>query len=286
MFTNTYRIKSDLKLVRGLNRMTIAELAEALSVGVASVNRWDNGKVTIDKENLEKFYSYAYNSGIMLNDIKSQFYKEDLKKNEILLFHGAKALIEGPVKTDVSRDRNDFGKGFYCGESFRQAALFVSAFPESSVYMMSFNTAGLKKAQYSVDREWLMTIACYRRRLDGVLSDEAVNSCKQKSESADYIIAPIADNRMYQIINRFIDGEITDAQCIHALSATDLGMQYVIKTSKAASRIILLERCYMCEKEKLAYSERRAEDIKSADNKVRAAFIKYKRQGKYIDELI
>lgn len=286
MFTNNYRLKSDLKLVRKLNKMTAAELADALSVGIASINRWDKESVAADKENLEKFYSYAYDSRIRLNDIKSQFYKEDLKRNETILFHGAKTFIDGPVKVDISRDRNDFGRGFYCGETFRQAALFVSAFPGSCVYMMSFNTAGLKKAQYSVDREWLMTIASYRRRLDGVLSESLINDYKRKAEGADYIVAPIADNRMYQIINRFIDGEITDAQCVHALAATDLGMQYVIKTVKAASKIKMLERCYICEKEKTAYSESRAEDIRSAYNKVKAAYINYKREGKYIDELI
>lgn len=286
MFTNGFRIKSDIKLVRGLNKMTGAELAEALSVGVASVNRWEKESVSIDKENLEKFYSYAYNSNIRLNDIKSQFYKEDLHKGENLLFHGAKTLIDGKIRVDASRDRNDFGQGFYCGESLMQAALFVSTFPGSCVYMMSFNTTGLKKAQYSVDTEWLMAIASYRGRFNGIMSDDAISSYKRKAEGADYIIAPIADNRMYQIINRFIDGEITDAQCIHALSATDLGMQYVIKTAKAASRITLLERCYLCEKEKASYAERRTEDVKAADNKVRAAYINYKREGKYIDELI
>lgn len=36
-------------------------------------------------------------------------------------------------------------------------------------------------------------------------------------ESADYVIAPIAGNRMFQIIDEFAAGEITDAQCEHAL---------------------------------------------------------------------
>ena len=32
----------------------------------------------------------------------------------------------------------------------------------------------------------------------------------------------------FEIIDRFIDGEITDVQCQHCLSATNLGKQYVI----------------------------------------------------------
>ena len=49
----------------------------------------------------------------------------------------------------------------------------------------------------------------------------------EQSKDCDYIIAPIADNRMFQIINAFIDGEITDEQCKHCLAATNLGMQYI-----------------------------------------------------------
>lgn len=64
----------------------------------------------------------------------------------------------------------------------------------------------------------------------------------KKLDGVDYVVAPIADNRMYQIIEDYIDGAITDAQCQHALAATDLGNQYVLKTQKAVSRLNILER--------------------------------------------
>ena len=66
-----------------------------------------------------------------------------------------------------------------------------------------------------------------------------------KLENIDYVIAPIADNRMYRIINSFIDGEITDEQCKHCLAATNLGNQYVLLTNNEtniASRRIV-EKC-------------------------------------------
>lgn len=50
---------------------------------------------------------------------------------------------------------------------------------------------------------------------------------------------------MFEIIDSFIDGEITDIQCQHCLSATNLGMQYVFVSEKALSQITLLERCYL-----------------------------------------
>ena len=101
-----------------------------------------------------------------------------------------------------------------------------------------------------------------------------------------YGTVPIADNRMYQIIDSFIDGEITDEQCRHALAATELGMQYVIKTGRAAECAEVLERCFLCSEEKKDYFTARSNDFRAAEDKVRAARIKYRGKGKYIDELL
>jgi hypothetical protein len=172
------------------------------------------------------------------------------------------------------------------GETFRQAALFVSNFESSSVYCIKFMNGGLRKVSYSVNTEWMLTVACFRGRLKGRISAEKQAEICAKADKADYIIAPIADNRMYQIIDSFIDGEITDEQCRHALAATELGMQYVIKTAKAAECAEVLERCYLCSEEKEDYYTARSSDFRAAEDKVRAARIKYRGKGKYIDELL
>lgn len=55
---------------------------------------------------------------------------------------------------------------------------------------------------------------------------------------------------MFQIINSFISGELTDEQCRHCLAATNLGMQYIFLNEKAVSQIKLVERCYISTNEK------------------------------------
>ena len=165
-------------------------------------------------------------------------------------------------------------------------ALFVSNFESSCVYAIKFKDAGLTKASYSVNTEWMLTVASFRGKLRGRVSDEQQARIRAKADSADYIIAPIADNRMYQIIDSFIDGEITDEQCRHALAATELGMQYVIKTDRAAKCAEVLERCFLCTPEKNDYTSARKADLKASEDKVRAARIKYRGKGKYIDELL
>ncbi len=283
---NHYRIDEDCRLFREMRRLSQTELANKLGIGLATVNRWENMQTAPDEDNLEKFYAYAYRSFIRLNSIKEQFYREELNQDEHLLFHGAKTIIEGEIRPDVSRHNNDFGQGFYMGESFRQAALFVSNFESSCVYAIKFKDAGLTKASYSVNTEWMLTIASFRGKLKGRISDEQRARIRAKADNADYIIAPIADNRMYQIIDSFIDGEITDEQCRHALAATELGMQYVIKTDRAAKCAEVLERCFLCAPEKNDYTAARKADLKASEDKVRAARIKYRGKGKYIDELL
>ncbi len=286
MFDNKYRIAEDISLLRGIMNMTQEELAKELDVSIVSLNKWEAGGNNISSENLENFYAYAYSKGININAIKEQFLLEEKEKNCVMLFHGAKNRLEGEISVEISRDTNDFGRGFYMGESFRQAALFVSNYTNSSVYALKFDPTGLKKAEYKVDREWLLAVAAHRGRLNNRAAKELIDRIKSKTTEIDYIIAPIADNRMFQIIDAFIDGEITDEQCTHALAATNLGKQYVAKTKKAVSRIEVLERQYLCADERTSYRTSRNDELAAADNKVRAARIKYRGKGKYIDELL
>ena len=283
---NRFRIDEDCRLLREIKNMSREDLANELELGVATINRWESKETVPSEDSMEKFYAYAYKNGVRLNRIKEQFYREDLAKNAILLFHGSKEKIDGEISIAHSKTNNDFGQGFYLGESFNQAALFVSAFEKSCVYDLEFQDKNLSKAVYAVDTEWMLTVACYRDKLKGIISDSKRKEICRKAEAADYIIAPIADNRTYQIIDSFIDGEITDEQCKHALAATELGMQYVIKTSKALKCLKVVERCFLCKQEKENYIQVRSSDIKASESKVKAARIKYRGKGKYIDELI
>ena len=56
---------------------------------------------------------------------------------------------------------------------------------------------------------------------------------------------------MFEIIDNFIDGEITDVECKRCLSVTSLGMQYVFISERALSKIAMLERCYLSDEEKI-----------------------------------
>lgn len=84
-------------------------------------------------------YTFAFAKNIKINKLKEMFWRDDLKKHEKLLFHGAKSKIDGKIDIHRGRHNNDFGQRFYAGESYEQAISFVSGFENSSVYYICFN---------------------------------------------------------------------------------------------------------------------------------------------------
>ena len=152
---NEYNVLQDIVIIKELLGFTKEGLANALEIS----------RITLNK-NMSASYSFAFKSGIRLSKIKEQLYKEDAsEKSHILLFHGAKSKLEGELSINKSRKNNDFGQGFYCGESLEQSAMFVSTFPESSLYMLDFDKKGLKERRFGVNRDWMLTIAYFRNRL-------------------------------------------------------------------------------------------------------------------------
>lgn len=281
-----YNFKEDLKAIREILDLTQTELAEHLGVEQKTISRNESGQNEPTSKLLEQVYSYAFKRNVKLNRLKEMLWIDNLVSGHKLLFHGAKSTIEGELNVHTSRINNDFGQGFYTGESYEQAISFVSGFEKSSVYFLDFDGQNLKSKKYGVDQEWMMTIAYYRGVLESYESHPIVKQIIKESRDCDYIIAPIADNRMFQIINSYIDGEITDEQCKHCLAATHLGMQYIFISDNAIKKVKLIERCYISNEEKEYYRNIRSADAKLGDDKVKLAKIQYRGKGKYIDEIL
>lgn len=281
-----YEVAEDLEIVQELLNLTVSELAHQIGITPQAIYNWRKNNEQITTKNLEKLYDFAYSKGIRLNKIKEQFCREENPAGHKVLFHGAKTYIDGPLSIQKARAGNDFGKGFYCGESLEQSAMFVSGYPESSLYIIDFDPSGLKYVQLGVTRDWMLMIAYFRKRLDAYAGHPIIRELLSRLEDVDYIIAPIADNRMFEIIDSFIDGEITDVQCQHCLSATNLGNQYVFVTPKALKRVTLLHHCYLAQAEKTAYLSSKKDEHRVSSDKVKLARKQYRGQGDYIEEIL
>ncbi|WP_249029050.1 DUF3990 domain-containing protein [Tannockella kyphosi] len=280
-----YKFAEDLRAVRELLGLTQAELAELINVEQVTISRSEIQKTKPSAQFMEKLYEFAFNKGIQLNRLKEMFWQEKKEKNHQLLFHGSKNIVNGELSICVGRSNNDFGSGFYTGETYEQAVSFVSGYDNSSVYFLDFNRNGLKAKEYIVDQEWMMAIAYYRGALEEYKDHKIVREIIKHARECDYIIAPIADNRMFQIIDSFVQGEITVEQCQHSLAATNLGKQYVFISEKAISQVRMLERVYMCQSEREYYNKIRRAETKLGLDKVKLAKISYRGKGMYIDEM-
>ena len=281
-----YNFDKDFKAIRDVLGISQKEFAKVLDTEQKTISNIESKDSYPSKTIVESAFTYAFKKDVKINKLKELLCRDNLSHNEKLLFHGSKGEIKGDIDVNFGRGNNDFGKGFYTGESYEQAVSFISTYDDPSVYFMSFDDSDLKCKRYSVDREWMMTIAYYRETLDKYENHPLIKKIIKESRDCDYIIAPIADNKMFETINEFIEGNLTDEQCKHCLATTNLGMQYVFLTEKAASRLKIVERCYVCDKEREYYKKIKEDYGKLGNDKVKLAKAQYRGIGKYIDEVL
>lgn len=281
-----YNFDKDFKAIRDILDISQKEFAKVLDTEQKTISNIESKDSYPSKTIVESAFTYAFKKDVKINKLKELLCRDNLSHDEKLLFHGSKGEIKGNIDVNFGRGNNDFGQGFYTGESYEQAVSFISTYDDPSVYFMSFDDSDLKCKRYSVDREWMMTIAYYRETLDKYENHPLIKKIIKESRDCDYIIAPITDNKMFETINEFIEGNLTDEQCKHCLAATNLGMQYVFLTEKAASRLKIVERCYVCDKEREHYKKLKEDYRKLGNDKVKLAKAQYRGVGKYIDEVL
>ncbi|MCQ2743098.1 MAG: DUF3990 domain-containing protein [Bacilli bacterium] len=274
----------DCKSIRECFGITQTELSEQTGVSRVTLARLETNAHSPSPTSLEGIYSFAYENGMMINEDHADIMDDD-KKDRVLVFHGSKNQIKGSVSLEHSKGSNDFGKGFYAGESFAQAATFISSFRSHFVYAFYLNMNGLKTYEFSADLEWMLAISFFRGRLKEYENHPIITGIINKIKGCDVIIAPIADNSMYETLNEFADKEITDEQCRHSIRANYLGKQYVFLTDKALAAIGNMNEMYLPENEKEIYKKQRIEQFEASKNKTELAKLNYRRKGKYIDEI-
>ena len=272
----------DLKYAKEITELSDEEFAAKIGTNRMTYYRWTKAQSIPNKSSLEMVYSNLYSSNIRINKLKEELYKSSENANRKILYHGAKSEIVGDITVERSEDKKDFGKGFYVGETLLQSASFVSNYKNSSVYVIEFD-----KPVFDVSKEWMVLISYFRGKIDEYKESKYLKELLKQVEGVDVIIAPIADNTMYEILDDFSNGGITDLQCLHALSANWLGKQYVFLNDKVIkSSLKIIDRLYVCEKEKEDYRTKREENTTIGKEKVKLAKRQYAGKGQYIEELL
>ena len=96
----------------------------------------------------------------------------------------------------------------------------------------------------------------------------------------------IADDRLYTELNKFFNGNITDEVLMRCLSALDLGKQYVSLTEKACKNIKILKEDKLFNLELLVLMEKSKIRRLEGNSLSKGIEIKYRRIGKYFDEIL
>ena len=203
----------------------------------------------------------------------------------MLLYHGSKHGISGEI-APLSRDRCDFGRGFYMGTDILQPLTLVCGYEDAHLYTVDFDISGLNVVRFESDVDWALYIAYSRGRLDHVRDSELYQRIAHLADGADVIVGSIANDRMFVVFDRFVAGQLTDTALVSCLSARNIGDQYIAKTEKACSRVRIVEDRLLGEAERAEYAKMSFENRKLGVSIADRIARKHRRDGRYFDEII
>lgn len=275
-----YNIKEDIGFILEAEKINTIELSERTKVSRTTLDGIQKKEKARD-DVCEKIYAYAYENKYRINAVKEELIKE---KYGDVLFHGSKYGLS-EVTISGSRDNCDFGKGFYLGETYNQALSFVCEREKSSVYSFRYSLANLKIKRFECNLEWMLAICFYRGTLGEFCSNSMVSQIVTDIETADVVIAPIADNKMFYVMAQFVEGEINADVALHSLSASKLGLQFIFRAEKSLQNLVPLEKLYLSNPEREECRRVLNERSYEIDTKLKLAKREFK-TGLYIEEIL
>jgi len=275
-----YKIREDIGFIIDAERINKLELSESTGISRSTLDSIEK-KGTTTNEVCEKLYSYIYEKNYRLNSVKEELIKE---KYGNVLFHGSKYGLS-EITVSGSRDNCDFGNGFYLGQTYNQALSFVCEYEKASVYSFRYSFDGLKKITFDCSLDWMLAICYFRGTIKKYAEADMIRQIVKIIEDADVVVAPIADNKMFYIMSQFAEGEINADVALHSLSASSLGLQYIIKTEKALKKCIPIEKYYLSVPEREDCRKTLIERGYELDTKLKLAKREFK-EGLYIEELL
>ncbi len=203
----------------------------------------------------------------------------------VTLYHGSKSGIHGAI-APISRKRCDFGRGFYMGTDRLQPLTLICNYPDAKIYTLSVDLSNLRILDIEAGLDWALLVAYNRGKMESVKQSPIYHHFADLSKDCDMIIGYIANDRMFVVLDRFFNGEITDIALINSLSALKLGKQYAALTEKACKKIEILDEQRLTadyrDKLKQESEANRSEGIAMADEICR----KYRRDGRFFDEIL
>ena len=283
-------MKELVKQIRQYTGLSQTEMAKKIGVQFATINRWENGHSQPTRLAGESLFALCEDFNVPVYDmiiekVKSEVSSLKIEDGRIILYHGSKSGLVGDI-TPISREKCDFGKGFYMGTTPEQPLTLICDFEESKFYVVSIDASELATAEIPADIDWAMIVAYHRGRMERIKGSKFYNKYSTMTSGKDLAIGSIANDRMFFVIDNFFLENITDIALVNSLSALQLGRQYVALTEKACKAIKV-------EKEiELSFFEKKVLRKVSEGNRQKGIELaneickSHRREGKFFDEIL
>lgn len=278
-------MKDLIKAIRTAANMNQEQFASSLGTTPLSINRWENGKTLPNRMAQTQLYNFCKERSIdvakLIVDTKAYADTD----NKLILYHGSKKGITGDV-APISREECDFGRGFYMGTSTLQPLTLICNEDKPKFYAVELDLTELKVLTVDVGMDWAMLIAYHRKEMESAKGTAVYEKYAHMADGYDVIIGYIANDRMYTELFRFFNKTLTDVALINCLSALDLGKQYVAISEKACRQIRILKEEPLSPLELALLKDMSAERRKEGVALAEEIEVKYRREGKFFDEIL
>ena len=282
-------IKDLLLEIRNRLNASQEDLARMIGISYATVNRWENGHSQPNKAAQLRLYDICKERKVDLEDIIQKKIEKSAanisSSDRVILYHGSKSGIKGPI-APISRERCDFGKGFYMGTEPYQPLTLISDFEKSKFYVISLDMTGLRVLNVKPDLEWAMLVAYNRGKMDEVRGTSLYEHYAAMSNGYDVVVGSIANDRMFYVLDNFFLGNITDKALVMSLSALQLGKQYVAITEKACKQVKIEAEVELSQLERVFLRDLSESNRVKGVNLANEICRDYRREGQFFDEIL
>ncbi|MGL5677705.1 MAG: DUF3990 domain-containing protein [Cellulosilyticaceae bacterium] len=215
------------------------------------------------------------------------------QKNEgekLTLYHASRQIVRIPIwDYEKAEVKSDFGLGFYTSPDTEQPLKLLCN--EAPVILNTYEVdfTGLKVKEFKADQEWLLLVAFNRREFKKKKAlHEIKQMYRQLIEDIDVVIGPIADDRMFSVINDFISNAITDECAIACMNMMGYDNQYVFKSKAACDKLKFKEEDLriLSEEEIQDVQQHFARERDTIDDTVDSFKISHRNKGKLFAEIL
>lgn len=279
-------MKELVKTIRTKAGMSQRQFARELGTTQLSITRWESGTSIPNKMPQAQLFEFCKSHAIDLFDYIVTKFAYSQPSDDLIVYHGSKGGLLGEEIAPISRDRCDFGRGFYLGTNVVQPLTLICDGKNPKFYTLKLDLRDLKILNVDIGVEWAMLIAYHRGHMKEFKGTPIYEKYANMTKDYDVIHGFIADDRMYEVMNRFFNKEITDVALINSLSALDLGEQYACISQKACDHLEIISEKELSSLELSIIREvslaRREEGIAKTEE----VLVKYRREGKFFDEIM